>query len=138
MTSGAISSPGAASRVRLLAVDDHADSAALLARMAERCGYTASATSDAREVGELVARLQPDVVAMDLCMPDTDGLELLKLLSETGFAGKVVIVSGQDPWLLRTAARFGEAHGVRIAAFIEKPVSAAALRRALSELGPER
>ena len=84
----------AAQRGRLLAVDDSADSADLVARVAVKCGYEAQATSDPAAVRALVASWKPEVLTLDLCMPEADGIDLLSVLEESGFSGQLVIIGG--------------------------------------------
>jgi DNA-binding NtrC family response regulator len=119
---------------RLLAVDDNADSAELVARIGGRCGYEAQTAENPRKVRQLLVEWQPAVVTLDLCMPEVDGIDLLSVLVETKFSGRVLIISGQADLLRRSAARLATARGLAVAADIQKPVDVAALRRVLSEI----
>lgn len=119
-------------RGRLLAVDDSADSADLVARVATKCGYEAQATSDPTSVRALVASWKPEVLTLDLCMPDADGIDLLAVLEETGFTGTLVIISGQDGWFRKAASRLAETRGLKVIDDLQKPVDIAALREVLS------
>ena len=124
----------AASRGRLLAVDDSADSADLVARVAVKCGYEAQATSDPAAVRALVASWKPEVLTLDLCMPEADGIDLLSVLEESGFSGQLVIISGQDGWFRKAAGRLAETRGLKVVDDLQKPVDIAALRQLLSRL----
>ena len=89
---------------RLLAVDDDVSSAELIVRIAERCGFEAFATSDSRGVMNLTNALRPDVMALDVCMPNIDANDLFQLLATANYGGKLLLVSGQEPdVLLKTA-----------------------------------
>lgn len=62
----------------ILIVDDEQASVRLLERMLGRAGYTTVlSTTDPREAVELFAEAKPDLVLLDLHMPDLDGLEVL-------------------------------------------------------------
>lgn len=89
---------------RLLAVDDDVSSAELIVRIAERCGFEAFATSDSRGVMNLTNALRPDVMALDVCMPNLDANDLFQLLAEANYSGKLLLVSGQEPDVLRRTA----------------------------------
>jgi CheY-like chemotaxis protein len=66
---------------RILIVDDEQSSVRLLERMLERAGYTnVHSTTDARRVPEMVAEAEPDLILLDLMMPDVDGWEVLEQL----------------------------------------------------------
>jgi DNA-binding NtrC family response regulator len=121
-------------RDRLLAVDDSADSADLVARVAAKCGYDAQATSDPTSVRALVASWKPAVLTLDLCMPEADGIDLLSVLEETSFAGLLVIISGQDGWFRKAASRLAETRGLKVVDDLQKPVDIATLRQLLSRL----
>jgi DNA-binding NtrC family response regulator len=119
---------------RLLAVDDSADSADLVARIAAKCGYDAQAISDPKSVRALVVSWKPEVLTLDLCMPEADGIDLLSMLEETGFSGLLVIISGQDGWFRKAASRLAEVRGLKVVDDLQKPVDINALRQLLSRL----
>jgi two-component system chemotaxis response regulator CheB len=121
-------------RGRLLAVDDSADSADLVARVAVKCGYDAQAISDPKSVRALVVSWKPEVLTLDLCMPEADGIDLLSMLEETGFEGLLVIISGQDGWFRKAASRLAEVRGLKVVDDLQKPVDINALRQLLSRL----
>jgi DNA-binding NtrC family response regulator len=121
-------------RGRLLAVDDSADSADLVARVAVKCGYEAQAISDPKSVRALVVSWKPEVLTLDLCMPEADGIDLLSMLEETGFEGLLVIISGQDGWFRKAASRLAEVRGLKVVDDLQKPVDINALRQLLSRL----
>ena len=119
---------------RLLAVDDNADSAELVARIAGRCGYEARIASVAADVRQLLIEWQPDVLTLDLCMPDIDAIDLFPVLKEAAFAGPVLIISGLDPWLRRSATKLAAARGLNVVGDFEKPLDPPALREKLAEV----
>jgi two-component system chemotaxis response regulator CheB len=83
------------SRIRVLVVDDSPTAAALLVYILEEdpaIDVVGQAT-DGRQAAEMVARLQPDLVTMDVVMPEMDGLEATRLIMEC-HPTPVLIVSG--------------------------------------------
>lgn len=121
-------------RGRLLAVDDSIDSADLVARVATKCGYEAQVTYDPMRVKALVVSWKPEILTLDLCMPETDGIDLLSVLEEAGFNGLLVIISGQDGWFRKAASRLAETRGLKVVDDLQKPVDIAALRELLNRL----
>jgi DNA-binding NtrC family response regulator len=117
---------------RLLAVDDNHDSAELIARVATKCGYEAKTIGDLDELRNVLTAWQPTVLTLDLCMPQEDGIGVLSMLKECDFNGQLVIISGQDGWLRKAAARLADARGLKVAEDLGKPVDLKALRDLLN------
>jgi len=119
---------------RLLAVDDNSDSAELIARVAAKCGYEARSVTDPSSLGDVLHNWKPQVLTLDLCMPEEDGISLLSLLKSAGFTGSLIIISGQDDWFRKTASRLASARGLNVAQDLPKPVDLKALREVLTGL----
>jgi len=68
---------------RLLVVDDEAANVTLLTKMLARAGYeNVASTSDSGEVMRLVSTFEPDLIVLDLHMPEPDGFALMAQLDE--------------------------------------------------------
>ena len=66
---------------RILIVDDQPSNVALLESLLERWGYdNVIATTDSADVVRLCHEAEPDLVLLDLHMPDPDGFEILERL----------------------------------------------------------
>jgi two-component system, chemotaxis family, chemotaxis protein CheY len=118
--------------LRLLAVDDDVMSAELIVRVAERCGYEAFATSDSRGVVNLTKALNPDLLAVDICMPNIDAVKLFGLLAEEAeYQGRILIVSGQDDSVLEETRRKAEEYGLCVPYVQQKPLDMQKLRAML-------
>jgi len=78
---------------RILIVDDEAKIRALLESLLEEKGYLVSVSGDGKGALEMAASEAPDVLLLDLKMPGMDGLQVLKQLQDSGFEGKVIIMT---------------------------------------------
>ena len=116
---------------RLLAVDDDASSAELIVRVAERCGYEAFATSDSRGVISLAKALAPDIMAVDINMPNIDASALFQLLAFARFDGRILIVSGEDEAVLHETQAKAQAMGLCVPYVQQKPLDFQKLRSML-------
>jgi DNA-binding NarL/FixJ family response regulator len=98
--------------MRLLLANDHALFRSSLRSLLEARGNEVVAeASDGRQAVELAARLQPDIVLMDLAMPEIGGIEATRLLAARVPTVRVVVLaSSTEDDALFEAIRAG-AHG---------------------------
>jgi DNA-binding NarL/FixJ family response regulator len=92
--------------VRVLLVDDNTqflEAAARFLAQEPRLTIVGRAQSSV-EAAEMVDRLRPDVVLMDLAMPGTDGLETTRLIKASATPPRVIIVTQHDTPSHREAA----------------------------------
>jgi DNA-binding response OmpR family regulator len=113
---------GTEARRRLLLVDDELEIARYLAHAAEECGFEAIITVTADNFRSQYRALRPDIVMLDLALPGSDGVELLRFLAEEKSAARILLVSGFDERVLEAAMRLGAAMGLRMATPLLKPV----------------
>ena len=119
---------------RLLLIDDEPALADYLANAARSCGFEPIVTARDEDFRDALIAKRPEMVALDLGMPETDGVELTRFLAEQNYRGPVLIVSGFDRRVLESAFRLGEALGLNMAGPVEKPVRFEVLEVVLSEL----
>jgi EAL domain-containing protein (putative c-di-GMP-specific phosphodiesterase class I)/ActR/RegA family two-component response regulator len=130
--------PGAPVAGRVLVLDDDADVGATIAAVVESAGLEALVTSSFLDFVAALDAWQPSHVTIDLAMPDVDGIEVLRRLARRGYDGIVIISSGLDRRVLRSAARSARAHGLRIAGYLPKPFRAAQLHALLADEASSR
>ena len=107
----------------VLVVDDEPDIRGLLQEILEDEGYVVSVAESAASAQQSIDESQPDLVLLDIWMPDTDGVSLLKHWKLSGnLHFPVIMISGHGT--VETAVE-ATRHGA--VDFIEKPVSLAKL-----------
>jgi DNA-binding response OmpR family regulator len=121
---------------RLLVIDDEPALADYVARAADLCGYEPAIADGDQDFREQFTADPPALVALDLGMPDSDGVQLLRFLAEQRFEGPVIIISGFDRRVLDSAFRLGEALGLNMAGQIEKPARLEVIEEVLKRLKP--
>jgi two-component system, NtrC family, nitrogen regulation response regulator NtrX len=110
---------------RILVVDDESDIRRLLQEILTEEGYEVEVAADAGQARAARARQTPDLVLLDIWMPDTDGITLLREWSnEASDACPVVMMSGHG-----TVDTAVEATRLGAYDFVEKPLSLAKLLR---------
>jgi len=66
----------------VLVVDDDADVRTIVARMLERSGFRTRTAADGQEAFRLIMDDRPDLLILDLMMPNLDGFQLVRLLRQ--------------------------------------------------------
>jgi signal transduction histidine kinase len=118
---------------RVLVVEDNRDAREMLRLVLEMEGHSVVDTGDAASAVRLAAENAPDVVIIDLGLPDMDGFEVARRIrARLGDDARLIAVTGYgDP----------EAHArgrdAGFDAHLVKPVEPGDLLRALSGAGPE-
>ena len=107
----------------ILVVDDEPDIRSLLKEILEDEGFDISVAQNAVEARDARRHRRPDLILLDIWMPDTDGITLLKEWSDGGHVDvPVIMMSGHGT--VETAV---EATRLGAYDFIEKPLSIAKL-----------
>jgi DNA-binding NtrC family response regulator len=113
------------SAARILVVDDEADIRGLVKEILGDEGYEVEVAANGAEARSLRQRQQPDLILLDIWMPDVDGITLLREWSNApGDGCPVVMMSGHGT--VETAV---EATRLGAVDFVEKPLSIAKLLR---------
>jgi two-component system, NtrC family, nitrogen regulation response regulator NtrX len=111
---------------RILVVDDEADIRSLLAEILSEEGYEVTAAADASQARKQRTTVDPDLVLLDIWMPDADGISLLREWSKNDGIRPCPVVMMSGHGTVETAV---EATRLGAFDFIEKPVSLAKLLR---------
>ncbi len=119
------------SQKRLLILDDEAIVAKTIAAMAETSGFETRISATPEEMFQLVDEWAPSHIAIDLVMPDMDGVEVLRALAEMRCTAAILVMSGMGMKVLESAQKSAEVRGLRIAGLLPKPFQAQALRELL-------
>jgi DNA-binding response OmpR family regulator len=103
--------------VTVVVVDDERPLVDLVSRYLRREGYEVHAAYDGNEALEVIGRVVPDVIVLDLMLPGVDGLEVARRVRETA-----------DPYIVMLTARTDEVDrivGLRVGAddYVTKPFS---------------
>lgn len=121
------------SRPRVVIADDHPSVLVAFARMLQPLCDVVATVANGREAVEAVARLRPDILLVDLMLPDVDGLQVCRSVKQATPDTAVVIVTA-----------FADAHVQAIAmqdgaaAFVPKHAAAATLEHTIQQIFAER
>ena len=113
-------------RIRVVVADDESVICMDLREMLNNLGYlVVSEAGDGRSAVNLARELRPDVVLMDIKMPDMDGIEAAKILTEERIAPVVLLTAYSQRDLIDRAKDAG------VVGYVVKPVQEASLAPAI-------
>ncbi|WP_201220609.1 ATP-binding protein [Halochromatium roseum] len=121
---------GSAPGLRVLVVDDNAEVVKSMIQLLTLMGYQANGVSNGSDALATIAVAPPDLVLLDIGLPEMDGIEVARRLSAMAARAslKLVAMSGYAPGTLGDAAALFDAH-------LLKPAGRDALGALLSSEG---
>ena len=78
---------------KILCIEDNDDNVYVLRRRLERAGYAVVVATDGKQGLALAEREQPDLVLMDLSLPEMDGWETTRRLKATAATARIPVVA---------------------------------------------
>lgn len=113
----------------ILVVEDDDDIADMMVRTLARVGHTLTRVDTGRDAEAAIAEDPPDLVLLDLGLPDIDGVEVCRRARAGGYTGGVVIATA------RTSPDDVEASlGAGADDFLTKPFGLAELRARVNDV----
>ncbi len=116
-------------RPSLLVVDDDHDLRSELAELFERVGYRVLQAANGIEAVEMAREQRPDVVLMDVGMPQLGGVRAAEIMTLLRHTEQVVLMSGNPELVAEAASHRGLAPIV-----LNKPLSFDICRRVIDSL----
>lgn len=117
------------SNTHILVVDDEPDIRNLISDILQDEGYNVATAANGEEANQQLEKQPPQLILLDIWMPDIDGISLMKSWFETNkVKAPIVMMSGHGT--VETAV---EATRLGAKDFIEKPLSLAKLLQTVSE-----
>ena len=107
----------------ILVVDDDADIRAMLAHALKRAGHAVVTASDGEEALELAAASDPDLLVLDLGLPDLDGFEVCRRIRR-GSQVPILVLTGRG-----REEDVIQGFGLGVDDYVTKPFSTAPARR---------
>jgi EAL domain-containing protein (putative c-di-GMP-specific phosphodiesterase class I) len=84
-------------------------------------GFDSAVAATADEFKNAFQKNAADVVVLDLQMPDTDGVQLLRFLADGATDAGVILMSGMDRRTIASAEQYGKSRGLRMLGTLQKP-----------------
>ena len=91
-------------RQRVLVAEDHPGMSAAIRRLVVADGFeVVGSVDDGAQVAEEAARLRPDIIILDLNMPNRNGFDACRELTRMLPRTRIIAVTGGDPTVVRPA-----------------------------------
>lgn len=119
--------------LNIMVVDDSLIMRRNLTKMIDALGHkVVGEAKDGKEAISLYRKLQPDLVTMDITMPEMDGIAAVKELKRIDKDVKVIMVTshGQEEMVI-TSIRYGAS------GYLLKPINVAKLRDSIRKVFPD-
>jgi len=123
----------AMSQCRLLILDDDPLIGQTILAIAESAGLEARYTETPEAFFLELDGWDPTHIALDLVMPEMDGVQVMVQLAQRGSRARLILTSGVGHRVLDAAGRSAAEHGLQIAGVLSKPFSPSALRGMLGD-----
>jgi two-component system, sensor histidine kinase len=128
-----------AERPRLLIVDDDKVLTSIISRIGGNAGFDAFVAHTMAEATTLISVSRVDCVTLDLSLSgEHNGIQFLRLMEELKCKAPVIVISGASSRQLELTSSLGRTLNVRVCEALQKPLDAAALRRALTRIKDNR
>ena len=93
---------------KILVVDDEVEICSILRQFFQKLGYDVVTTSDGGSAIALATQEKPHIIVLDVKMPGTSGVEVLRLLREGRHPAKIIMLSAvKDDDVIKEALRLG-------------------------------
>ena len=95
----------------VLVVDDEPDFGAYVGLVAQKLGYSVELLSNPKDFQANYEKSRPDVIVMDVVMPEMTGIQLVEWLVAQNNEARVVLVTGYNPHFAEAAQVFCPCQG---------------------------
>ena len=127
------------SAIRILMLDDESFMLKLIGRLLANLGFTQVTSCDngrAALTSFVSPNNPPELILLDLNMPEMDGVEFVRHLVERLYTGSLILISGEDERMLQAAVKLVRAHKIPVLGHLRKPVKPEALSALLEKWTP--
>jgi len=119
--------------MKVLIIDDEVEITSLLAQAMKLDGHEPIVAHDGPKGLALINEQRPDVVFLDVRMPEMDGIEVLRRIRANNPALPVVLITGQA-----VSRELEEARRLGVTEIVEKPSFLMHLRETLARLQTQK
>jgi DNA-binding NtrC family response regulator len=121
-----------------LIIDDQRGVCQTIAIVLDGLGVESASYQTAEAAIDALDQRRPEIIFLDICLEQSDAMDVIKGLSEKHYTGIVQLMSGGKPALLEAVQRIGARNGLVLRPALQKPFRADAIREAIVGAGLAR
>jgi CheY-like chemotaxis protein len=106
---------------KLLVVDDQSGITRVVEMIARQLGLNVRSLNSSAQATETFIAFKPDILMLDMIMPEKDGIDVLNEILLTGYPVKIVLTSGFSDSFLRLAEGVAKFHDNPNVSVLRKP-----------------
>ena len=95
-------------------------------------GFEVQMASNGGKAKDVYEAFDPDIIVLDIVMPEVDGIEFTRWLAQRKTRSRIVLVTGYNPNYAESATKLAEALGLPDITFLTKPVRLSTLAETLT------
>lgn len=122
------------SGLKVLVIDDDVFITQILKSIGEKLGCVTDCIHDGKDVGSALIASKPDIIFLDLVLPNIDGVEIIQTLAQLNVDAKIVLMSGLDQRTLSSVSGVAKKHNLDVIHTIKKPFAPGQVEEILSPL----
>jgi len=117
----------------IMVVDDEPQIRRVMRTTLSSNGYTVLEARSGEEALELMRKERPELVLLDVNMPEMDGIEFVRHLVKRPYTGGLILISGEEERTLHAVEKLAQAHQFNVLGHLHKPASQEKLAQLLDE-----
>jgi len=117
---------------KLLFIDDQTGVTKVVGLIAQQLGLEFKALNSSSHATETFIEYRPDIVILDMIMPEKDGIDVLNEILLTGIRSQIIVTSGFSDAYLRLAKGVARFHKFDQVSVLKKPFRREELLAALT------
>ena len=118
---------------RLFVVDDNPEIGELIQDIALPLDLEPVIITNSTEFKSQWLANKPDILVLDMVMPNMDGFDLIQWLAQTKCRVPIILISGREELYAKAASKLGRTKGLTILHVLSKPFSVVEMETALNE-----
>jgi len=119
---------------KILIIDDQTGITTVVGLIVKQLGLEFRAVNSPLKATEEFISFQPDILILDMIMPEKDGIDVLNEILLTGIPAKIVLTSGYSDAYLRLAEGVAKFYDTEQVSVLKKPFRRAELVKLLTDL----